>query len=209
MSLSGQQFEELHEALISAYIDKASLEQMLWFELEKNLREIAGEGSLKDIIFKLIQTAEVEGWVEDLVRAAYCRKPGNRYLETINKKLSILTTSLNNKKLNKREMDKSDLDILNVVEIYKEILQEESIFLGKIIKELHTVIQQGKSKHSENSQLNSLNNILQELENKKNELDQQVGANLNEVITLFKMSKITPSKKAAEYLRNSIKSSRN
>ena len=37
MNLSGQQRKQLQEALIDAFPDKASLEQMLSFELDKNL----------------------------------------------------------------------------------------------------------------------------------------------------------------------------
>jgi hypothetical protein len=56
---------------------------MLAFELDKNLRVIAGEGSLQDIVFKLIQTANSQGWVEDLVRAACDSNPGNPRLRAI------------------------------------------------------------------------------------------------------------------------------
>lgn len=83
MGLSGQQRKELQLALIAAFPNTASLEQMLSFELDKNLRAIAGEGSLQDIVFKLIQTAEAQGWVEDLVRAACDSNPGNPRLSAI------------------------------------------------------------------------------------------------------------------------------
>ncbi len=37
MELSGQQWKQLRDALIDAFPNKSSIEQMLWFELEKNL----------------------------------------------------------------------------------------------------------------------------------------------------------------------------
>ncbi|SRR5579883_1116896 len=83
MGLSGQQRKQLQSALIDAFPTTASLEQMLAFGLDKNLRAIAGEGSLQDIIFKLIQVANAEGWVEDLVRAARDSNPGNPQLKAI------------------------------------------------------------------------------------------------------------------------------
>ncbi|MEH2061358.1 MAG: effector-associated domain EAD1-containing protein [Nostoc sp.] len=83
MGLSGQQRKELQDALIDAFPNTASLEQMLSFELDKNLRAIAGEGSLQDIVFKLIQTANSQGWVENLVDAACNSNPGNPQLRTI------------------------------------------------------------------------------------------------------------------------------
>jgi Effector-associated domain 1/CHAT domain len=87
MGLSSQQRRELHNALIDAFPDTTSLERMLSFELDKSLRVIAGEGSLQDIVFKLIQAANAQGWVEDLVRAAYNSNPGNSRLQAIAEEL--------------------------------------------------------------------------------------------------------------------------
>ncbi|MBO3461222.1 AAA-like domain-containing protein [Aetokthonos hydrillicola Thurmond2011] len=83
MGLSGQQRKQLQEALIDAFPTTASLEQMLAFGLDKNLRAIAGEGSLQDIVFKLIQAANAQGWVEDLVCAARESNPGNTTLQNV------------------------------------------------------------------------------------------------------------------------------
>ncbi|WP_209271513.1 effector-associated domain EAD1-containing protein [Nostoc sp. ATCC 53789] len=82
-SLSGQQRKELQLALIDAFPNTASLEQMLAFELDINLRAIADEGSLQDIVFKLIQTTIAQGWVKDLVYAACNSNPGNQQLRAI------------------------------------------------------------------------------------------------------------------------------
>jgi hypothetical protein len=87
MVLSGQQRKELQLALIDAFPTTASLEQMLAFGLDKNLRVIAGEGSLQDIVFQLIQAANSQGWTEDLVRAACDSNPGNQRLRTIAEEL--------------------------------------------------------------------------------------------------------------------------
>lgn len=87
MIINGQQKRKLQEALINAFPNTASLEQMLSFELDINLRAIAGEGSLQDIVFKLIQTAESQGWIEDLVRKALNSNPGNLKLKAINEEL--------------------------------------------------------------------------------------------------------------------------
>jgi hypothetical protein len=83
MGLLGQQRKQLQSALIDAFPTTASLEQMLAFGLDKNLRAIAGEGSLQDIVFKLIQAANAEGWVNDLVRAARDSNSGNPQLKAI------------------------------------------------------------------------------------------------------------------------------
>ena len=60
MGLSGSQRQQLQEALIDAFPDKASLERMLSFELDENLDEIASEGNLRQIVFQLIKTAQAQ-----------------------------------------------------------------------------------------------------------------------------------------------------
>ncbi|MCW5319486.1 hypothetical protein GTQ43_39840 [Nostoc sp. KVJ3] len=80
MTFSGQQRRQLKEALISAFPTRSSLEQMLSLELEKNLEAIAGGSNLQDIVFRLIQMAEAEGWLNDLIHAAQNYNPGNQAL---------------------------------------------------------------------------------------------------------------------------------
>jgi hypothetical protein len=88
MGLSGRQRKQLKDALVDAFPTKSLLEQILLFELDKNLEAIAGEGNLQEIIFKIIQTAEAEGWTEDLIHAARGANPGNLKLQTINQTLA-------------------------------------------------------------------------------------------------------------------------
>ena len=76
MGLSGSQRQQLQEALIDAFPDKASLEQMLSFELDENLDEIASERNLREKVFDLIKTAQAENWVEDLIESCY-KQPRN------------------------------------------------------------------------------------------------------------------------------------
>lgn len=47
MIRNGQQKRKLQEALIDAFPTKTSLEQMLSFELEKNLDSVAGGNNLQ------------------------------------------------------------------------------------------------------------------------------------------------------------------
>lgn len=87
MNLSGQQRKKLQEALINAFPNMTSLEQMLSYELDRNLRVIAGEGSLQEIVFKLIQAASCQGWLQDLIRAACNENPENQQLKDIAQEL--------------------------------------------------------------------------------------------------------------------------
>ncbi len=77
MLLKGKQYEELVEALISAFPTKGKLNYLLRIELDRNLNNIVSEGNLRNMIFELIQTAEAEGWIEDLVIGARRANSGN------------------------------------------------------------------------------------------------------------------------------------
>lgn len=91
IKLSGQQSKKLKEALIDAFPSAAALEQMLAYELEKSLRVITGEGSLQNIVFDLIQAANAQGWINELICAACITNPGNLKLQDIAKE--VLTNS--------------------------------------------------------------------------------------------------------------------
>ncbi|MUG92830.1 NACHT domain-containing protein [Scytonema sp. UIC 10036] len=89
MNLSGQQWKQLQEALLDAFPDKSLLEQMLLFGLDKHLDAIVEGGSLEKIVFSLIKTALAQGWLVDLVRAAYNSNPGNLSLKIVADELLI------------------------------------------------------------------------------------------------------------------------
>lgn len=83
MNLSGQQWKQLQEALLDAFPNKSSLEQMLLFGLDKNLDAIAEGGSLETIVFSLIKTAVAQGWLLKLIYVARKSNPGNPCLKAI------------------------------------------------------------------------------------------------------------------------------
>ena len=91
MSLTGQQLRALRNALVDAF-NPASFEQMLRFELNKKVENIAGSGPLNSVAFKVIDAAEMEGWTLDLVRAARITNPGNASLHQIADMLSLSST---------------------------------------------------------------------------------------------------------------------
>lgn len=94
MRLSNQQRKNLKDALIDAFPTSASLEQMLSYQLNKRLKEIAGGGSLQDVVFELIQVAESQGWIKDLVCAAREANPGNQNLQIIVQELLMGSTAI-------------------------------------------------------------------------------------------------------------------
>jgi len=80
MRLTGRQYEQFVNALLGAFPSQARLAQMIRFRLDRSLDAIALGGSLQEIVFRLIETAEAEGWLAQLVAAARESNPGNSSL---------------------------------------------------------------------------------------------------------------------------------
>ncbi|WP_017741293.1 effector-associated domain EAD1-containing protein [Scytonema hofmannii] len=78
-----EQRKKLRDALIGAFPEKSSLEQLLYFELDRNLNQITKDSNLEVIVFELIRTAETQGWFEELILAAKNSNSGNLLLQEI------------------------------------------------------------------------------------------------------------------------------
>lgn len=79
--------EELHNCFINAY-DKSTLKMMLSFRLQRNLDELVNaQENFNDIIFHLIEAAERQGWIEDLILEAHKYNPRNRQLADFSQRI--------------------------------------------------------------------------------------------------------------------------
>lgn len=96
MRLSGEQRRKLQDALIDAFPNPSSLEQMLSCQLNKKLYEIAPKTNLREIVFQLIKKAEAENWVKDLFDAALRENPGNPKLKGIAKLVEEIEAEMTN-----------------------------------------------------------------------------------------------------------------
>ncbi|MDJ0692847.1 AAA-like domain-containing protein [Mastigocoleus sp. MO_188.B34] len=109
MNISGQEYKKLTDALIDAFPDKVSLEQMLLFELNKSLDNIALGKSLQEIVFNLIKKSKAEHWIDNLISAACNSNPGNSSLKAIAEELSLnsyIEKQENRTKINNLYVDK-------------------------------------------------------------------------------------------------------
>ena len=85
-----QQRKKLRDALLSAFPEKSSLDQLLYYELDQNLNQITDKDSnLENIVFELIRKAESEGWLEELIGAAQKENPKNSQLSVIASELLL------------------------------------------------------------------------------------------------------------------------
>ncbi|MEO1377060.1 MAG: effector-associated domain EAD1-containing protein [Cyanobacteria bacterium J06635_10] len=85
LSWSGEEIEELTNAIIKAYPDKFNLKKMVRYKLNEKLDLIAGGENMAQVVFELIEWAEAKGMLEKLVQAALEYNPGNRELQRISK----------------------------------------------------------------------------------------------------------------------------
>jgi len=77
LELSGPQFEELLYALLDSF-DVSSLEMMLRLALDVRLAEVVNTTQpMRSIVFRLIQWAQSQGCLVNLVEAAHRFNPGN------------------------------------------------------------------------------------------------------------------------------------
>ncbi|BCL34474.1 tetratricopeptide repeat protein [Nostoc sp. MS1] len=75
MQLSGGDYEKLVDLMVKAYPNKIDLEQMLRFNLEENLDEIAQGQTIKENSFNLIKWAESRDKLKDLLEAIHKDRP--------------------------------------------------------------------------------------------------------------------------------------
>lgn len=72
--LSGEQFGQMQKAFVNTF-SESELAQLLRIRLDRDLHEVAGSGPKAKVVYELIDKADRDGWVEDLIRAALAESP--------------------------------------------------------------------------------------------------------------------------------------
>ncbi|MEL7071705.1 MAG: effector-associated domain EAD1-containing protein [Cyanobacteria bacterium J06581_3] len=80
MELNGRQIERLTQALQSAYPEESQLKQLVRYELDEKLQNIA-KGTHSNLVFQVIAWAEEKSCESKLVRAAHRRNPSNAQMQ--------------------------------------------------------------------------------------------------------------------------------
>jgi hypothetical protein len=92
--IPGIQLEEVWKAIANAF-DLDELDMMLRFRLNIKRQNIVGNGPLDDVVFKILNRAEAQGWDVDLIQAAYRQNPRNKNLAIVYQKYGLgVQTSL-------------------------------------------------------------------------------------------------------------------
>ena len=79
-TLTAEQRRQLWQALIASFPSVGALEQMVRLELNERLSVVAVGSNLGEIIFKLLEWAEAQGRLVDLIKGACRHNPGNPQL---------------------------------------------------------------------------------------------------------------------------------
>lgn len=66
LRLHGPDIKLLHSAVIASY-ERQSLQQDLWYELDKRLEHISAADNFDKVVFQVLDTADREGWLRDLL----------------------------------------------------------------------------------------------------------------------------------------------
>jgi len=84
---NGERLQQFQKALLSAFPTPAKLKQMVRFRLDENLEAIAGGANHSEVVSNLIQWAEEQGRLEELLIAARKENPGNPVLRKFDEQI--------------------------------------------------------------------------------------------------------------------------
>lgn len=135
MELRGDQYEMLVNALTSAFPTKQRLERMIRYKFDLNLENISLGENLTDVVFDIVQEAEANGWVEELVFKARQSNPKNPKLLLAAQQFGLLPLEIvdrantGGKQIDYRNLEKIiqvDFPFLDVSEWREKLAQLEA-----------------------------------------------------------------------------------
>lgn len=87
--LSGQDWQELHSALLAGFPTEDELVRMVTFRLAPDLRHSIARAELATMAFRLIEVAESRGLLGDLIQGMRYTRPKNPEIQRIAEKLQL------------------------------------------------------------------------------------------------------------------------
>jgi hypothetical protein len=83
MKLTAAQKATLDDAIRDAYRSYDALQRMLVYKLDRSLSDITAQAGMTEVVFRLIQAADAEGWLDELATGALIANPGNPLLRKL------------------------------------------------------------------------------------------------------------------------------
>ncbi len=140
MELNKERRQELREALISAFPNKNALKIMLLDQLDERLDNIVGGDNLTDIVNNLIvDWAEPQGRLEELIRGARQANPGNAKLREVAENLGFIERdNIPRSPLSRESRDMEQRDVEELVKILADRVflsnLSSQVYLGNIAR---------------------------------------------------------------------------
>jgi hypothetical protein len=86
--LSGPQAKRLRDALLDAF-DPPGFDEMLMFRLNRRRETLSLSGSFPEVVYQVLAAAQREGWITELIQAAYSARPDNAALGAVAAELGL------------------------------------------------------------------------------------------------------------------------
>jgi hypothetical protein len=129
MNLSIEEQEQLYEAILNTFPSEEALEIMVKYKLKQRLNQIAFGNTYSALVFRLIDWAESQGKLDDLIKGAYESNPNNVKLKEFYDRYCNNTLGLMN-------IGHKILNDLELEQLYKILNQINNKLLTKICKEI-------------------------------------------------------------------------
>ena len=133
--LTREERKELVESLLLAFPSSDDMKQLVWIGIDENLEALAGNGPLRNVVFKLIEQTESHGTTDELILAAVDARPANPRLRTLAERRASAPPAA-------EQGDSSAVEILNTHALVKATAKEgvrgsqRRLILGPITERL-------------------------------------------------------------------------
>jgi Trypsin-like peptidase domain/Effector-associated domain 1 len=88
IELTGPQYEQLETAMVRLF-NTNSLQRLLLYRLDVTLGNVVAVGAWQQVVFDLINVAQQEGWLDDLLVAASEARPNHPALEALRAEIGL------------------------------------------------------------------------------------------------------------------------
>jgi hypothetical protein len=89
VELKGKQVEALRDALVQAFPTYKQLTALMRFELDENIAAHVAPGPMNEVALELVEWAQAEGRLDDLLAGARAQRPRNAALQSLLLELSL------------------------------------------------------------------------------------------------------------------------
>lgn len=122
----------IHDGILDAY-DRASFERVLYFSLAKMLSHITPRAqTFSHIVFNVVETANREGWLYDLVYATHLSNPTNKKLASLVAQIDADNSRENTDEKTFKEFT-SEINVHKAIDAQRDVTRRRSLRTALLI----------------------------------------------------------------------------